>query len=466
MEQARSIDTVTFSRPARYAAVILLGLLPALAAVSGLAAAFPAEPAPTMTRVWYVLAAGGLVLGAAAIGLAWRLRPSLAGPVIIVVALAYGPMVTANYLLVRRTGELQRQQGRALREATRDLQETDPAYRPAAYSVGFLDPAATGWPEALTVGGEAVLPLAGIANAPTLGCGETGELALWHTDRYGFKNPDEVWDMAAPFEALLVGDSYTAGACVRTEQDIAGQMRLKYAATLNLGLPGAGPITSIGVLREYIPDGGARRVFWLFYEGNDIWDLDGGLRHPVMSRYMEPRFSQGLAARSKDIDTVYRQFVDSRLATPRQGRPVALFKFVERVASYAAARPLAGAVSRRVGLRSDLYVGNIGNLEAAAKAMLRESDRLGASLTFVYIPGYLHIAKGTEVSTIGKEAVLGLMRSIDVPVVDIEEEFVKRGDYSRFYAPRDQYGNAHYTPQGYAVVGETLSGVIEADSGR
>jgi len=78
-----------------------------------------------------------------------------------------------------------------------------------------------------------IYPLSGISNKLTIFCNESGYWSTYQSDRYGFNNPNEQWDKLH-FDFVLVGDSFTLGACVREKDTIAGQLRNK-AEVLNLG---------------------------------------------------------------------------------------------------------------------------------------------------------------------------------------------------------------------------------------
>ena len=72
-------------------------------------------------------------------------------------------------------------------------------------------------------------------NKKTIYCNENGYYSIYQSDRYGFNNPDEEWDNKET-EYLIVGDSFTDGACVNRPNDIASVLRiLSNKSVLNLG---------------------------------------------------------------------------------------------------------------------------------------------------------------------------------------------------------------------------------------
>ena len=103
------------------------------------------------------------------------------------------------------------------------------------------------------IGGQnKILPLSGVSNSKTIHCNENGYYSIYLSDRYGFNNPDSEWD-EQEIEYLLVGDSFTHGACVNRPNDIASVLRtLSKKSVLNLGYDGDGPLIEYVALREYL----------------------------------------------------------------------------------------------------------------------------------------------------------------------------------------------------------------------
>ena len=53
-----------------------------------------------------------------------------------------------------------------------------------------------------------LFPLSGISNSLTLYCNENGYFSYFNSDRYGFQNPNEVWNNKE-IDHVLVRDSFT-----------------------------------------------------------------------------------------------------------------------------------------------------------------------------------------------------------------------------------------------------------------
>ena len=100
----------------------------------------------------------------------------------------------------------------------------------------------------LAVEGRELMPFGSISRVPTISDSEIGYWVEYVSDRYGFRNPDEVWDK--PAEIVLLGDSFTFGSSVPREKHFAGMLAQRYNV-VNLGFPAAGPLGYYATLVEY-----------------------------------------------------------------------------------------------------------------------------------------------------------------------------------------------------------------------
>ena len=140
-------------------------------------------------------------------------------------------------------------------------------------------------------------------------CNESGKYAIYQSDRYGFRNPDSEWDTPHT-EWVLVGDSFTLGACVDSGEDIGGQIRLlRGESVLNLGSGGGSMLGQLALLKEYAVFRKPKIVLWVFFEGNDLEGLDTEILSPLLMNYLNPKFSQGLIHRQTEIDNRLNQYI-------------------------------------------------------------------------------------------------------------------------------------------------------------
>ena len=160
--------------------------------------------------------------------------------------------------------------------------------------------------------GREYLPLGGVAGVRTVFCNEMADWVEFVADRYGFNNPDDVWDRR-PIDVLALGDSFTQGTCVPVPNGFVDRIRASIPATVNLGMSGSGPLAELAALTEYGPALRPRRILWFMYPGNDLDDLAIEARSPLRS-YLSDGAGRALMERREQVDQALRAYVDGLIA--------------------------------------------------------------------------------------------------------------------------------------------------------
>jgi len=73
---------------------------------------------------------------------------------------------------------------------------------------------------------ENIVPITSQPHTKVYLCNEGYGLIKYTTDRFGLRNPDDVWEKRT--DIIFVGDSFANGACVEEKYSIAGRLRKKY----------------------------------------------------------------------------------------------------------------------------------------------------------------------------------------------------------------------------------------------
>jgi hypothetical protein len=165
-------------------------------------------------------------------------------------------------------------------------------------------------PPASHIGNLFINPLSGISNVETIVCNENGYFSIVNSDRYGFNNPDIEWDKKLN-KFLLVGDSFTFGACVNRPNDMGSILRnYTNKSVLNLGYAGNGPYIQYATLREYLGDN-TEHVLFFFFEENDLEDLEQEMKSEILQNYLKDfNFSQNLKDKQKYIDLLNKEKIE------------------------------------------------------------------------------------------------------------------------------------------------------------
>ena len=140
--------------------------------------------------------------------------------------------------------------------------------------------------------------------------GPTKGIKSYKSDRFGFNNPDQVYEQTEN-RIILMGDSFVHGYHVNEGNDIASHMRKLGHNTINLGQGGNGPIQNLAILREYTNHLSPNVIFWFFYS-NDLIDLERQVtQHDkyIYNNYVNNEsFSQNLINRQDEIDSFWKQY--------------------------------------------------------------------------------------------------------------------------------------------------------------
>ena len=160
------------------------------------------------------------------------------------------------------------------------------------------------------IGNMDLFPLSGISNIKTLFCNEEGFYSSYESDRYGFNNPDEVWNKDE-INTIIIGDSFVHGMCVNRPDDIPSVLRnLTKKNIINLGYRGNGPLIEYATLREYL-NKPVKNLIWVYYE-NDLVDLHNELKNETLNNYIKnSNFSQDLISKQTKINLLNKKLVEN-----------------------------------------------------------------------------------------------------------------------------------------------------------
>ena len=333
----------------------------------------------------------------------------------------------------------------------------------------FLEKQADGsFKSTLTIGTE-VLPLGWISNRVSILCNESGEYVLYESDEHGFHNPKGLWNTGR-IEIVALGDSYVHGYCVPSDKNFVDVIRQQYPATLNLGMAGHGPLYMLATLKEYAHRVRPKVVLWFHYEGNDLKDLWSERNTPLLMRYLEANFMQGLSNHQADIDRALMTYVDEVRDTSRMSRRLAeiiqglgdprdLLRRTEEIIKLSQLRQRLGLIYDRGGSslpreyqstpRAEI------ELELFGKVLLQAKEYVqawGGTLYFIYLPHWHRYAK-PQLADTRRDRVLQTARALGVQVIDIHEVFKAHDDPLALFPFRL---HSHYNETGHRLVADAV----------
>jgi len=144
-----------------------------------------------------------------------------------------------------------------------------------------------------------IIPFRGPINSFTVSCAEDLQYKLIKNDKYGFKNNNIIYKKK--IQNFLLGDSYAEGLCENNKNDIAGHLNEKKYYTINFGVTGTGPLISLAILREFGNYFKPKNVIYLYFEGNDLDELNYEKEDATLINYLNDNFNQDYFNKYDDI---------------------------------------------------------------------------------------------------------------------------------------------------------------------
>ena len=299
-----------------------------------------------------------------------------------------------------------------------------------------------------------LLPLSGLSNSQTIYCNENGYYSIYQSDRYGFNNPNTEWN-EKEIEYLLVGDSYTHGACVNRPNDIASVLRsLSNKSVLNLGMGGNGPLIEYATLREYLGKN-VKKVLWIYSETNDLDELANEMSNSILINYFENlNFTQNLKFKQNEADDLIRNHIEkeknkeSKLKNTSESNLIKFIKFYDL-------RFLLNA--QKLRLYKSTKKSNPHSIEEFKKILQLTKELVeknNSKLYFVYLPGYSRYKINDNYNDKNYNLVKNIVSELKIPFIDVHKKVFKSEQNVFALFPFGSKG--HYNVEGYQKVAEFI----------
>jgi len=302
-------------------------------------------------------------------------------------------------------------------------------------------------------------PLGGISNVTTIHCNEIGPYLIYRSDEHGFQNPPGVWNLPG-LDVALVGDSFAQGNCVASEDNAAARIRAAFPATLNLGMEGNGPLSELAGIREFLTELRPRQVVWVFCAANDlVFDLPREKADPILMRYLEPPFRQGLSGRQEEVDAILKQRVVALIDEQTMLRRKSQASW-NQFQGWLKLRMLRHSVGLRLTPRKPTAGADLELLRRVLQEARDSVSSWGGRLYFVYLPSQEVFLdpKFARENEPERQSILKILDELDISLIDLLPAFQAQKDPNDFYA----VAGAHYNSQGYQLMGKTIADALKA----
>ena len=299
-------------------------------------------------------------------------------------------------------------------------------------------------------------PLSGVSNSETIDCNENGYYSIYQSDRYGFNNPDNEWDKKE-IEYLLVGDSFTHGACVNRPNDISSVLRnLSNKSVLNLGYTGNGPLIEYATLREYL-NTNVKKVLWIYYEGNDLINLKNEKTNNIIIKYLEDlNFTQNLKFKQNVINEFLKKklieieinIYNEKINYIKKNEKIK-YKILKFIRLDKTKKIIRNSLLNNFEKNNSEGIDNIKKILSLSKDLVIKNN---SKLYFVYLPEYRRYK--TTYNNKNYNLVKNIVNELNIPFIDIHKEVFEKEQNPLKLFPFELHG--HYNVEGYKKVAETI----------
>jgi hypothetical protein len=304
-----------------------------------------------------------------------------------------------------------------------------------------------------------IFPLAGISNSRTIHCNENGFYSLYNSDRYGFNNPDKVWD-STNIDYILIGDSFVHGDCVNRPNDIASVIRnLSKKNVINLGYGSNGPLLEFATLKEYF-NKKVKNVIWFYYEENDNQNLLNEIKDEFLLRYISDKnFSQNLSKKQVKINLIVENEIKNSLSKFQKNQTKqAITKKHERLKLYQffklwETRILLNNYLPENSKPSYSLHPKLDDIFRLTKEFLENNN---TNFYVVYLPRYqLPRPKIIEDHYLG---IKNITNKYSIPLINIYDFFDNEDDPLKYYPFRMR---GHFNEVGYKNIGNIVYNYVK-----
>lgn len=144
-----------------------------------------------------------------------------------------------------------------------------------------------------------IIPFRGPINSKTMSCAEEGTYNLTESDKYGFKNSNDIYKKK--INTILLGDSFAEGDCQDTKNDVAGHLSKKGFHTANFGVVGTSVLVSLGIMREFGKEFRPNNFVYLYAEENDLEGLNWSKNDKHLMSYLDDDYNINYLNRYDEI---------------------------------------------------------------------------------------------------------------------------------------------------------------------
>jgi hypothetical protein len=250
---------------------------------------------------------------------------------------------------------------------------------------------------------EKIIPLTFPPSSYILLCKSYDEgLVYYQSDRFGFRNKDEVWEKNP--DIIVLGSYLVHGFCTHNPfwENISEDLKLNI---LSLGQGGADPLISLAIFKEFAYNLSPQAIF-LFITQSDVLNISKSYRDDFLKLYLKrDDFRQGLKEilrkpevqfkiesefRKYEMNERQKDFEKLRKSKKTEKKD----SITEKLFSFFRTPEFVRFVKRKLEKPKKISDLDLMVLALTLKEFRSISKKIGAKFVVVYIPEEIEISKG------------------------------------------------------------------------
>jgi len=311
-----------------------------------------------------------------------------------------------------------------------------------------------------------VIPFRGPINKKTLGSNEDGTREIITNDKFGYKNPNEVYEKK--IDIMILGDSFAEGVPFGNENDITGILKKSTDYnSINYGISGTGPLISLAIIKEYGVKFVPENIFYLFYEGNDLKDMMDE-KDTFLINYLDKNFTQDLIHNQKDVENflneyeeIFNSILPNKIKEEKLKNNVQLHQnntFKEKVKDFLELKSIRDIIFISSAFNTSKKA-DYNLFEKTLKAMNLEINEWGGNFYFVYLPSWTRYNNQYSLANITlKNKIKKIVVTNNIQFIDIDSVFKDFNVNNVDIYNLGIYG--HYTKYGYNLIADKLIEIL------
>ncbi|WOS64942.1 SGNH/GDSL hydrolase family protein [Sinorhizobium fredii] len=298
--------------------------------------------------------------------------------------------------------------------------------------------------------------LSGFPSTQVVLCTSKGGVVSYTADRYGFNNPDDVYNRR--LDLMLLGDSFVEGFCLPPGEDLASSVRAGGAAAASIGIRGNGPLVELAMLGRFGEVLRPRHVMMVFVEGNDWENLERELAVPWLLEALSPDANYGWQSTAQATMREARSILAERKNTPVTG--IDLLTRTSLLRNFVALQQTLA----RLGLVYPKIAGSKPEFRKILHRAKELTKSWGGTFTLVYVPRmdrFIGPLSSDQPFDPLRRRVLVAAAAEGIPVIDLHEAMRAQAEPILLYAP-----DAHFSRAGAKfAANEILRSIATKETG-